>query len=183
MAILNPNVTTSLDTTSSSSGLSTVNLLQPTAFRITIDRQHYANLEFFAQSVLHPAMTLSAVEVPYKRIGSIPFAGDKLQFSELSANIIIDEDLNAYVEMYNWMRRLVETNETSPFDRTETAPPTSADITVSVLSSHNNPTKQLKYVDCVPTLLGDVSFEATSGDVEYLIFPVAFRFSYFEILS
>jgi hypothetical protein len=181
MPNLTPNIITAAEPTTSGSNFSTVNLLQPTAFKITIDRQHYANLEFFAQSVLHPAMTLNAIEVPYQRVGSIPFAGDKLVFGEVSAIVIIDEDMNAYVEMYNWMKRLVETNQVNPLDRNDTNPTTFADVTVSVLSSHNNPTRSIKYVDCVPTLLGDVSFEATSGDIEYLTFPVSFRFSYFTI--
>jgi len=179
MAILTPNTTVSVDNAPTS--FSTVSLLQPTAFKLTIDREYYANLEFFAQSVLHPAMSMSAAEIPYKRIGSVPFPGDKLTFGEMTSIIIIDEDLNAYTEMYNWMQRLVETNYKTPGDRTETTPPSTADITVSVLSSHNNQTRQIRYLDCIPTLLGDISFEATTGDVEFLTFPVSFRFSYFEI--
>ena len=179
MAILTPNTTVTVDNAPTS--FSTVSLLQPTAFKLTIDRQYYANLEFFAQSVLHPAMTMGAAEVPYKRIGSVPFPGDKLTFGEMTSIIIIDEDLNAYTEMYNWMQRLVETDYQTPGDRTETNPPSTADITVSVLSSHNNQTRQIRYLDCIPTLLGDISFEATTGDVEFLTFPVSFRFSYFEI--
>lgn len=179
MATLTPETTVTVDNAPTS--FSTVSLLQPTAFKVTIDRQYFANLEFFAQSVLHPAMSLTAAEVPYKRIGSIPFPGDKLTFGEVTAIIIIDEDLNAYTEMYNWMQRLVEQDHQTAGDRTDTNPPSFADITISVLSSHNNQTRQIRYIDCVPTLLGDISFEATTGDVEFLTFPVSFRFSHFEI--
>jgi hypothetical protein len=179
MPTITPEVTVEVD--SAVSSFSTVSLLQPTAFKITIDRQHYANIEFFAQSVLHPAMSMSAVEVPYSRV-SVPMPGDKLTFGEVTAIVIIDEDLNGYTEMYNWMKRLVETTYQSAMDRTQSNPPSVADITVSVLSSHNNTTRKLVYRDCVPTLLGDISFEATSGDVQYLTFPVSFRFSYFDIV-
>lgn len=172
MPTLNPSAT---------SGLNNVNFLQPTAFKLIIDRRNYQNLEFFAQTILHPSMNLNAAELPYSRLGSVAMPGDKLIFGELSANIILDENMNAYTEMYDWMKRLVENPNTSELDR-GTTPSTYADITVSVLTSHNNTNRKIKYVDCVPTLLGDVSFEATTGDIQYLTFPVSFRFSYFEIV-
>lgn len=164
-----------------SSGLNNVNFLQPTAFKLIIDRRNYQNLEFFAQTVLHPSMSMNAAELPYSRLTSVAMPGDKLTFGELTANIILDENMNAYLEMYNWMKRLVENPNTSELDR-DGQPSTFADITVSVLTSHNNTNRKIKYVDCIPTLLGDVSFEATTGDTQYLVFPVQFRFSYFEIV-
>lgn len=168
-------------TASGTSNLSTVSFLQPTSFKLLIERKHFPNLEFFAQQVLHPGMQLNATEVPYQR-ASIALPGDKLTFGEVTCNIIIDEDLNAYTEMFNWMKRLVENKHKSPSDLLrENKPPVSADITVMVLSNHNNTTRQIKYIDCVPTLLGDISFETTSGEQEYLIFPASFKFSYFEI--
>lgn len=170
MSTLNPDA---------ASGLNNINFLQPTAFKLVIDRRNYPNLEFFAQTVMHPSMTLSAAELPYSRIASIAMPGDKLTFGELSANIILDENMNSYIEMYNWMKRLVETSNVSALNTDQI--PTFADITVSVLTSHNNSNRSIKYIDCIPTLLGDVSFETTTGDIQYLTFPVSFRFSYFEI--
>ena len=40
------------------------NLLQPTGFRVIVERENYGNLEFFAQAVSHPGATVSAVEIP-----------------------------------------------------------------------------------------------------------------------
>ena len=33
---------------------SNINYLQPTGFRISIDRKRYPNLEYFCQQVIHP---------------------------------------------------------------------------------------------------------------------------------
>lgn len=181
MATLNPNITVDVSNTTSSTGLSNLNYLQPSAFKLSIDRKHYANLEFFCQTVLHPALSMNPVEVPYKRISSVPFAGDKLTFTELTCMIIVDENLNSYTEMYNWMNRLVETNETTPSNRLAAKPPTTADITLSILSSHNNTVRTIKYLDCLPVSLGDMTLESTSGDVQYITFPATFRFSTFEL--
>ena len=168
MPTLNPSITVDVSNTTSSTGLNNLNYLQPSAFKLSIDRKHYANLEFFCQTVLHPALSMNPVEVPYKRISSVPFAGDKLTFTELTCMIIVDENLNSYTEMYNWMNRLVETNETTPSNRLVAKPHTTEDITLSILSSHNNTVRTIKYLDCLPVSLGDMTLESTSGDVQYL---------------
>ena len=157
-----------------------INYLAPTSFKLVIDRKNYPNLEFFAQTIQHPGATVTSTEVPIPRLASIAMPGDKLTFGELSATIILDEDMSSYTEMYNWLRRMVEQNRNAPSDLDNI--PTEADITISILTSHNNGNKQIRYIDCVPTLVGDISFEAIVGDVQYITFPVSFRFSYFEIL-
>jgi len=157
-----------------------INYLQPTSFRLVIDRKNYPNLEFFCQSVSHPSMTMSAAELPYQKLVSVPFPGDKLNFGELSANVILDEDMQAYDEMYNWLRRLLDTPTKNASDKIDGTVSHYADITLVVLSSHNNKTKQIRYIDCVPTELGTIQFESTVDGTSFITFPIAFRFSYFE---
>lgn len=157
------------------------NYLQPTSFKLTIDRTNYPNLEYFVQSFTHPGMIMNTVEVPYKKITGIPFVGDKLTFNEMLANIILDEDMKGYTEMYNWMLRILDNNEVSPIDATATSLSSTADITLSILNSANNVTKQVRYLDCVPTSLTDIQFEPAAGDT-FITFGVSFRFTYFEVI-
>ena len=183
MVQLNPSVTVEVDDTLSnaSSGLNNINLLQPTSFKLLIDRKNFPNLEFFCQSVAHPAMDARAAELPYQRVANVPFAADKLTFTDLETIIIVDENLNAYTEMYNWMQRLIQTPTKTPLARTDNVPPTVCDVTLMILSSANNPTRQIKYIDCIPTALGNMVLEATTGDTTQITFPATFRFSYFEL--
>ena len=145
-----------------------------------MDRKHFPNLTFFATSVLHPNMGLNFSEVPFRRV-NIHMPGDKLTFGELTCNIIMDEDMQAYQEMYNWMISLVDTPQVDPSKRSVSKRPTGSDISVVALTSANTKVKELKYFDAIPTSLGDVSFETTSGD-QYITFPVGFTFSYFTIV-
>ena len=62
----------------------------------------------------------------------------------------------------------------------DVSPPTYADITLSVLSSANNTLKQIRYIDCMPTSIGSVNFEAVSTE-QNIAYPVNFRYTYFEI--
>lgn len=158
-----------------------INYLQPTSFKLALDRKNYPNLEFFCQTVTHPGMIMNSVEMPYQKISGVPFPGDKLTFNELSANIILDEDMQGYSEMFQWIRRILDTPQVNALQRTNTAPATYADITLHILSSHNNTTKQIQYRDCIPTALGDIQFESTSTGDTFITFAASFRFSYFEL--
>jgi len=158
-----------------------LNYLQPTGFRVLIDRTRYPNLEYFAQSVAHPSVTANPVELPTRRVTSVPLAGDKLTFSELSITIICDENLTAYQEMFDWLERIVNEGQVSHSER-KTDIPTYADITVAVLTSHNNTAVKLKYQDCIPTDLGSIEL-ATTGDANVITFTTTFRFARFEVIK
>tara|TARA_A200000159_G_scaffold99432_1_gene92236 strand:- start:9489 stop:10016 length:528 start_codon:yes stop_codon:yes gene_type:complete len=158
-----------------------LNYLQPTGFKVVIDRTKYPNMEYFVQSVSHPGAQLTPMELPVRRITSVPLAGDKITFSEVSFQIILDEDMKSYREMFDWMLRIVNDGQVNQSQR-DTKKPTYADITLHVLSSHNNTTQKIRYLDCVPTGLGDINFESTQGDTTYVTFNASFRFSQFEIV-
>ena len=68
------------------------NYLQPTSFKLVIDRKNFPNLEFFCQQVTHPGLIIPAAEVPVRRMQSIPFPGESLTINELSCDILLDED-------------------------------------------------------------------------------------------
>ncbi len=155
-----------------------INPLQPSGFKITIDSDEYPNLEFFAQSIQHPSVNGEGQEFNF-RGGPVKTLPDKLSFSDLSVTILIDEDLNSYTEVLNWMLRNVDSNEVNA---TDTGINSRCDITVSILTSHNNVNKQIKYVDAFPSSLSDLTFEPTSGDQTYITCSATFKYSYFEIL-
>jgi len=161
-----------------------LNYLQPTSYKLTIDRENYPNLEYFAQTVTHPGMIMNPVEMPYQKVTGVPFPGGQLTYNELSATIILDENLSSYNEMYDWMRRILDEPEVTPLQREykRKIVPTYSDITISILSSHNNKTKQIVYKDCVPTSLGDIVFESTATGTEFVTYQISFRFSYFDLV-
>jgi len=146
------------------------NFLQPTGFRVIIEREHYGNLEFFAQSVQHPGTNVSAVEVAVPRITGLPVPGDTVAYGELTLNLILDEDLTSYKEVQKWMMDSVYKTESAYHD-----------IKVIVLTSHNNFCAQIQYKNCIPTSLGSIEFVSTTGDVQYVNFDVSFRFSEFVL--
>ena len=160
------------------------NYLQPTGFKVVINRKDYPNLEFFAQSVNHPDVTLTGPTVPYSRIENVNFPGDALGYSELGIQFILDEDIDSYTELYNWMVGIVNNDFVSQQARSQRVnpeSPTQADITVSILSSHNNTNKNIVYKGCNPTSLSGLQLTSVASSVEYLTFDGSFSFTSFDI--
>lgn len=157
------------------------NFLQPSNFKVVIDRKKFGNLEFFAQRVVHPGVTVSAPIVPYKRIQSVSIAGDTLGVDDLSFDVLTDENLSSYIEVYNLIESLVETSNRNK-DRLIAADEHEMDITLSILSSHNNTIKKIRYIDCVPVNIGTLLLESVGGDTPVVTFPVTFKVSYFELV-
>ena len=157
------------------------NLLQQAGFKVVMDRKNYPNFEFFAQSFTHPGVNLPAAEnANTSRIQSVPMPGDALAFDDISVTILVDEDFNAYTEIFNWMVRLVNENFTSPYNAVGSEKiPSTSDMKITALSSHNNVVKTFTYRDAFPVSIGAVDFEASTS--EYLTLPVSFRYTYFDI--
>lgn len=165
-------------TTSSFSGL---NLLQPTNFRISINRKRMPNITFFAQTVNHPSTSLGITEVPFRRTNTY-FAGDKIEFNELTIQALVDKDLKVYTEIHDWMKSLVETNFSTPAstqlddqDRSE------YDIVLSILTNNNVSNKNIRYKSAFPIMLGDMIMNSSAAGIEYIILPITFKFTTFCI--
>lgn len=156
------------------------NFLQPTGFKFVIDRRNYPNLEFFAQSVTHPGATVNPLELPTTRIAGVPLAGDKITYGQLTLEVILDEDMVSYKEIQSWLERIVNDGHVDETINDKIA--TYSDITLIIMTSHNNKNVQIKYKDCVPVDVGSIQLASNTSDVTFLTFEVSFRFSSFEII-
>ena len=47
----------------------------------------------------------------------------------------------------------------------------------------SNLKEQFKYKNAIPTSLGAINFEATTGDTDIVTYPITFRIDSFEILT
>tara|TARA_S200002703_G_scaffold159911_1_gene175421 strand:- start:6432 stop:6950 length:519 start_codon:yes stop_codon:yes gene_type:complete len=160
------------------------NYLQPTGFKVLINRKEFPNLQFYAQSVIHPDANLPATETNFSRISSVPFVGDAVEFGTLQMDVLLDENMNSYRELYNWLTTATDTrhvlaSESLGRGSAEYKTPSYYDISVGILSSHNNLNRTFTYINAFPTSVGSISLGATV-DEQFLTFPVTFRFDYFQ---
>jgi len=176
----------------------------PTQFRFMINQ--LPKVQFFTQAANIPGISLSelVIPTPYK---DIPLIGDKITFENLSVTFLVDEFLENYTELHNWLvgigfpqSRSQFTNfrsSTSNTSNTGTggntdigkvgAPtadrPFYSDATLSILSNKNNPIVEVRYSDMFPVSLSGLDYTQQVGDVEYLTASVDFRYKLYEIVT
>lgn len=147
-------------------------------FRLLIDR--IPNVEYYVKSVNLPGVTFTEA-IASTGIGvDAFFPGDKVEFDKLDVTFLVDEDLENFKEIFDWMDSIVPFR--NPVKYTSTGEPLNqyTDITLAVTTNKNVPNKFFKFRNCIPTSLDGIEFES-GGDNETITSKVSFRFDYYEI--
>ena len=145
------------------------NFLSPTGFKLVINRNSLANLEYFATSVTLPNLSLGQIDTPNKQYKGY-FSGD-VTFDDFSIRIAMDEDMEVYKELYDWILKHRDTNE-----------PIVYDATLMILTNHNLPNNKIQFTNLFPTSISGLEFNTQSTSIEYLQTDVTFRYDHFKIL-
>jgi hypothetical protein len=146
----------------------------PFSFRLVIDGQKYKNALFSVQRVEIPDISAEGapLNLPQRNIA---FAADKITYADLSLSFLVDEDFTNYIEIHDWMYGAVTQPDSPSIDKYK-------DISLLVMSSHNNVSREFKFVEAFPINLSSVQFDATLTEADYLAANVTFKYSYFKIL-
>ena len=176
----------------------------PTQFRFMINQ--LPKVQFFTQSANIPAISLSelVIPTPYK---DLPIIGDKVTFENLTISFIVDEFLENYTEIHNWLigigfpenRTQFTTFRSSTSNTSNTGAggntdigkvgatiadrPFYSDATLTILSNKNNPIVEVRFSDMFPVSLSGLDYTQQVGDVEYLTATVDFRYKLYEIVT
>ena len=167
---------------------SNINPLNPNGFNFTIAK--LPSVSFFCQRVLIPGLSLGVVDQMNPFVNR-PIPGEIMSFSELSVQFLIDEKMENYKSIFNWMKALGFPNDNTEYSNfvntngtatnyTELAKNFS-DATVSVLDGMNKQTNSFKFYDVFPVAMDPVQFESTAMDVNYVIGSATFKYTTFEI--
>lgn len=146
-----------------------INYLTPIGFKLTINLEKYGNTEYFLTTFNLPDISTGEISVPFRNAISYQ-PGETRQFGQLNLRFIIDEDMNNYSEMFNWLKANTEKTE-------------KADMILSVMSAHNVVNKQFQFKNAFPISLSGVEFNTQSTEVEYLQSDVSFRYDEFVIIK
>lgn len=146
---------------------------KPIGFRLAIDRLKFPNAEFNVQTASIPEISVdSATYATPQRTIEIP--GDKVNYASLDITFIIDENLTNYNEIHDWLFGLVTVQENTSISKTR-------DMSLLILNSHNNVSREITFAGAYPTSLSTIEFDARSTDVEYLTASASFNYSYFKV--
>jgi len=159
------------------------NFLSPLNFSFKIKKAPYTN--FFIQKVNVPRMFLPEVTVPTPFI-NLPKPGDHITFDTLSITFKVDEDMTNYMEIYTW---LVEMGKPQNFDQYATIqnqdPMTGlgiySDIEIEILDGKRNANYGVVFQDAYPTDLGELQFDSTAEDIDFVTASATFKYKLYTI--
>ena len=176
----------------------------PTQFKFSINQ--LPKVEFFTVSANIPDLTLSDVVIPTP-FKPIPVLGQNLTYGNLSITFIVDEFLENYRELHEWLTGIGFPKDRKQFSEFRsntanrgTASPTPvadvgkvgksipdasmfSDATLTILSNKNNPIVEVRFANMYPVSLGALEFTQQAGDVEYLTVQADFTYQIYEIVA
>jgi hypothetical protein len=167
------------------------NFLSPVGFKFTLNRA--PKVAFFGNSANIPGMNLGvAVQSTYLKDIDIP--GDKITFNDLTLRFLVDENLENYMEIQNWMRGIGYPESLDEIYAWQRSNPNMSlqeksqmnlysDATLSILTSSNNSNFKVKFLDVFPYSLTDLQFDATDSDIDYLTAEVTFKYTIYNIVD
>lgn len=149
------------------------NFLSPIGFRFTIKR--LPNVEFFIQGATVPGINMSPTlsATPFK---TLRFAGDKLEHETFTVTVRLDEYMESYNEIFNWMVGLTKPDS---FDQYKNLKGSDnglySDASLIILDSKGNPGIEVHYKDVFPVSLSTINFDTTQTDVNYATCDITFE--------
>lgn len=141
------------------------NYLSPLEFVVTVKR--LPNVQFFTQRASIPSLSLQPIErsTPFKTLHE---TGDRLTYGELNLSFIVDEKMNNFIEIYNWIHGISFPDRFEQYKSLDASEyGVRSDISIVVMNSHKNPNIEISFKDCFPTGLGEISLDTTSNDLQY----------------
>ena len=174
----------------------------PTQFSFGIHQ--LPKVQFFSTAATIPAIALSDVVIPTP-FKSIPMMGDQLTFDNLSITYIVDEYLENFLSIHEWMTaigfpknrtqfsefrantsntpttRLGKTTEIGEVSKATGVNALFSDATLTILSNKNNPIVNVLFRDLYPVAMTGLSYNQGATDIEYLTAEITFAYQLYEI--
>ena len=166
------------------------NFLSIVGFKFVLNR--CPKVDFLCNSANIPSITLGVAEqANYLR--NIPVPGDKLQYDDLRITFMVDEDMENYLQLYQWMTSLGYPESINQYsellnNKVEVENPNDpsnerSDATIQVLSSNYNPSVSIKFKDVFPYQLTGVPFNATADEQAYYTAEAAFKYTLYDVID
>ena len=164
-------------------------------------------VEFFTTQVNLPGVNLGDVVIPTP-FKELPVQGHTLTFENLQLQFMVDEKLENYIELHQWLvgigfpksrnqfssfrTRNANAFPGEPVVNTGSATTDSnavgvqqmySDATLTITSSKNNPSVEVRFSDIYPVSLSALNFDQQVGDTTYLTATVDFSYTLYEIFT
>jgi hypothetical protein len=161
------------------------NFLSPLNFKFQIKKAPYVN--FFIQKVNIPSIALPNIDTANPFV-TLPYPGEHIRYGTLDISFKVDEDLQNYLEIHNWLVSLGKPENFDQYKQIQDIDPVTgngiySDISLHVLSSTKMPNYEITFIDAFPISLSDISFNTVDNDVNFIQASASFKYNYYKIIK
>jgi len=163
------------------------NFLSPVGFKFTLSKD--PKIPFFCNSARIPDISLgSTIQPTYLKDIDVP--GDKLNYSDFSLRFLVDENMENYMAVHNWLTGLGFPETAQQFkdlisneDGVRDLGRQFSDGSLHILNSNFRDVAIVKFKDLFPISLTSLDFEATDSDINYFTAEVTFKYTVYNVLA
>ena len=163
------------------------NFLSPIGFKFTLAKD--PKISFFSNSTRIPEINMGTANQPtYLKDLDVP--GDKMTYGDFTLRFLVDENLENYMAVHNWLTGLGYPETTQQFRDLTTDDENLRDLkkqfsdgSLHILNSNFRPQAIVKFKDLFPVSLTSLDFEASDTDVNYFTAEVSFKYTVYNIFA
>jgi len=155
----------------------TIDLLQTNKFKLTLHAYPY--LEYFVQEINLPGCSIPEFVQP-SYFTAIRRPATTINYEDLTVTFLVTEDLKNWLQLYDWMTRIVPTRSFNEIIQPEKEIYT--DITLNILSNKSNRMMEVHYKQCWPKSLTGILMSSTGDDVANITSTVTFGYSGYTVV-
>jgi len=167
--------------------ISNRNFLSAVGFKFTLAK--YPQVDFFSNSARIPEISLDVARQP-SYLKDIDIPGEKLTYGDLTLRFMVDENMENYMALYNWLTGLGFPETTAQFKRLTTddsgqrdQKEAFSDGTLRILNSNYKEVAKVKFLDLFPVSLSSLDFDSTVTDVNYFTAEASFKYTVYTLTS
>ena len=161
------------------------NFLSGVAFKFNLAK--FPKVDFFSNSARIPELNLElAQQASYLKNIDVP--GERLTFGDFTLRFIVDENMENYLAVYNWLTGLGFPESGKQFKEITTdtdgqRDPKEAfcDGTLRILNSNYREVAKVKFTDLFPVSLTSLDFDATNTDVQFFTAEATFKYTLYKL--
>lgn len=127
------------------------------------------------QTVEIPALTLSE-RLIIARPTDFSRPGEKLIFDKLNLTFLVDDKVNNFTEIQDWMWECVNPNKGTMGKESNLV----SDISIALLDKHKKVVRRYRFHDCFPIMVGPLMLANTGLENAPIVCPMTISFSHYH---
>ena len=163
------------------------NFLSGIGFKFNLGK--FPKVDFFCNTARIPEITLDTTTQP-SYLKNIDVPGEKISYGDLTIQFLVDENMENYKIVHDWItglgfpetaKQFVDT--TTDRDGKRDMNEQFADGTLRILNSNFNEVAKVKFLDMFPVSISSLDFDATSTDVNYFTAQATFKYTVYQLTA